>query len=81
MYAPAIDNSEALDREVKHFLFCIREGKRPVTDGRAGLAVIRILAAVEESIRKEGQRIYLPGSTHAVRFEPALELSAVATAS
>jgi predicted dehydrogenase len=62
MYAPAIDNSEALGREVKHFLFCIRQGKKPLTDGRAGLGVVRILAAAEESIRKDGQRIHLSAS-------------------
>jgi predicted dehydrogenase len=62
MYAPAIDNSEALGREVRHFLFCIRQGKRPLTDGRAGLGVVKILAAAQESIRKEGQRIPLPAS-------------------
>ena len=60
MYAPAIDNSEALGREVRHFLFCIRQGKTPLTDGRAGLCVVRILAAAQESIRKDGQRIPLP---------------------
>jgi predicted dehydrogenase len=62
MYAPAIANSEALGREVKHFIFCIRQGKRPLTDGRAGLSVVRIIAAAQESIRKDGQRIPLPGS-------------------
>ena len=63
MYAPAIDNSEALGREISHFLFCIRQGKRPLTDGRAGLGVVRILAAAQESIRKDGQRIPLPASS------------------
>jgi predicted dehydrogenase len=62
MYAPAIDNSEALEREVRHFLFCIQQGKRPLTDGRAGLGVVRILAAAQDSIRKEGQRIPVPTS-------------------
>ena len=62
MYAPAIDNSEALAREVGHFLFCIRQGKRPLTDGRAGLCAVRILAAAQESLRKDGQRIPLPAS-------------------
>ncbi|MGH7380636.1 MAG: Gfo/Idh/MocA family protein [Candidatus Methylomirabilales bacterium] len=59
MYAPAIDTSEALGREVKHFIFCIQQGKRPITDGRVGLRVVRILAAAQESIRKDGQRIFL----------------------
>ena len=59
MYAPAIDNSEALGREIKHFLFCIQQGKRPLTDGRAGLDVVRILAAAQESLRRDGERIPL----------------------
>jgi predicted dehydrogenase len=62
MYAPAIENSEALGREVRHFLFCIRQGKRPLTDGRAGLSVVRILAAAQESVRNGGQQIVLPSS-------------------
>jgi predicted dehydrogenase len=62
MYAPAIANSEALEREVKHFLFCIQQGKRPLTDGRAGLNVVSILAAAQESIRRDGQQIPLPAS-------------------
>jgi predicted dehydrogenase len=65
MYAPAIDNSEALGREVRHFLFCIQHGKRPLTDGRAGLGVVKILAAAQESIQNEGKRILL--STAPVR--------------
>ena len=59
MYAPAIDGSEALTREVKHFLYCIRHGKRPVTDGWAGLRVVQILAAAEESLKNEGRRVEL----------------------
>ena len=59
MFAPAIASTEALGREVKHFIYCIQQGKRPITDGNAGLGVVRILAAAQESIRKDGQRIYL----------------------
>jgi len=57
MHAPAIENSEALGRELRHFVHCIKQGVAPVTDGRAGLRVVRILAAAEESIRQEGKRI------------------------
>jgi len=59
MYAPAIDRSEALAREVKHFLYCIQNGKRPITDGWAGLRVVQILAAAHESLQNEGKRIQL----------------------
>ena len=57
MHAPAIENSEALGRELRHFVHCIKQGVAPVTDGRAGLRVVRILAAAEESIWQEGKRI------------------------
>ena len=59
MHAPAIDGSEALTREVKHFLHCIRNGRGPVTDGWAGLRVVEILAAAEESLKNEGRRVEL----------------------
>ena len=58
MHAPAIENSEALGRELRHFVHCIKQGVAPVTDGRAGLRVVRIVAAAEESIRQEGKRIF-----------------------
>ena len=57
MHAPAIDNGEALARELRHFIHCIQHGVAPITDGRAGLRVVSILAAAEESIRQEGKRI------------------------
>lgn len=60
MHAPAIENSEALGREVRHFVHCIKQGVAPVTDGHAGLRVLRILAAAEKSIRQRGKRICLP---------------------
>jgi predicted dehydrogenase len=78
MYAPAIDNTEALGREIRHFLFCIRHGKRPITDGRAGLGVVRILAAAQESIRKEGQRICLPPSPMRDEHDQPVTLSIAA---
>lgn len=55
MYAPAIDTTEALTREVIHFLHCVRNGKRPVTDGRAGLRVVQVLAAAHESLENGGK--------------------------
>jgi predicted dehydrogenase len=78
MYAPAIENTEALERQVKHFLFCIRAGKRPLTDGRAGLGVVRILAAAQESIRKEGQRIAVSASSMRDGHDQRVMLAAAA---
>src|SRR6266542_3262834 len=57
MYAPAIENSEALGREIKHFNHCIQHSSKPITDGRAGVRVVSILTAAQESIRRNGKRV------------------------
>lgn len=59
MYTPAIDNAEALKTAVGHFVDCIINQKTPVTDGEAGLRVVRILEATDKSIRRGGARIRL----------------------
>lgn len=58
MYAPAIATDEALKRAIQHLVYCIREGKSPVTDGAAGLRVVRILEAAHRSLA-DGSRINL----------------------
>ena len=57
MYAPAIENSEALGREIKHFNFCVQHSSKPITEGKAGLRVVNILAAAQESSRNNGIRV------------------------
>jgi predicted dehydrogenase len=59
MLAPRLDDTEALKREVRHFLDCIETGKQPVTDGQAGLDVVRILEAAQTSIDNDGARVSL----------------------
>src|SRR5581483_11227529 len=43
MWAPQIERTEALATAARHFIACIESGKVPITDGRAGLRVVRIL--------------------------------------
>jgi predicted dehydrogenase len=62
IYAPAIENVEALEREVRHFLLCIQNRKKPITGGRAALRIISILTAAHESIINNGQRIFMSAS-------------------
>ena len=59
MWAPALDGTEALTVEVKHFLDCIERGEKPMTDGKAGLRVVRILEAAQMSIKAGGKRVAL----------------------
>jgi len=52
---PYIKQEEPLLLEVKHFLECIRDGKKPLTDCEQGLRVVKILELIEESIKRHGQ--------------------------
>ena len=58
-YVPYIKQDEPLKLECQHFLQCIREGSVPVTNGRLGLEVVRILEASTESLRQQGASISL----------------------
>jgi predicted dehydrogenase len=57
MYAPKLAVSEALNVEAAHFLDCIAAGKRPLTDGEAGLRVVRLLEAATESMSNQGRLV------------------------
>lgn len=45
---------EPLRLECQHFLECVRERKRPRTDGEEGLRVLRVLQACEKSLQIQG---------------------------
>lgn len=57
MYAPQIDLTEALSLVAKEFADCIGEGRPALTDGEAGLRVLRILDAAERSIKADGANV------------------------
>jgi predicted dehydrogenase len=59
MYAPQLSLTEGLRSEAMHFLECIRTNQRPISDGRAGLRVLRILAAASESLANGGRPVEL----------------------
>ena len=60
IFIPKIDLSEPLRNECAHFVECVRENKRPRTDGENGLRVIRVLEAAQESLEKNGAVVQLP---------------------
>jgi predicted dehydrogenase len=57
MLAPRLDTTEALANETRHFAECIESGARPVTDGRVGLRVVRLLEAATRSMRDGGRSV------------------------
>ena len=59
MWAPQVEQVEALRAETAYFLKCINENLKPFNDGEAGLRVVRILEAADRSIRGRGEAITL----------------------
>lgn len=54
MYAPKLDDIEALALASEHFADCIINSKTPETDGKFGLEVVKVLVASKESLAKNG---------------------------
>ncbi|HQF52878.1 MAG TPA: Gfo/Idh/MocA family oxidoreductase [Thermoleophilia bacterium] len=52
--APRLDTVEPLFAEASHFIECVTTGRRPITDGLAGLQVVASLEAAERSLRDHG---------------------------
>lgn len=59
MLSPKLDQTEALAAGTRHFIDCILNNKSPLTDGHAGLNVVRVLEASGESIKNGGRLINL----------------------
>ncbi len=59
MFAPKLDQTEPLSLMCKHFVDCVTHSIKPLTDGRVGLEVIKVLEASEESLRQGGKAIKL----------------------
>lgn len=59
MFAPKVPLTEALSAEVTHFAECIEKGVKPLTNGQAGVTMVRILEASEKSIKARGKEIKL----------------------
>ncbi|SPE54471.1 Oxidoreductase domain protein [Verrucomicrobia bacterium] len=62
-YVPYIKQDEPLKLECQHFLDCVREGSTPLTCGRLGLEVVRILEAAGRSLRAQGSAELLDGNS------------------
>lgn len=62
MYAPKLDQAEGLKTAVDHFADCILHHKMPLTDGRVGLRIVRILEAIQRSMKNQGriEKIWSP---------------------
>jgi len=55
--SPRIEPVEPLKHQCRHFLECVRTGKRPISSGREGRDVVRVLEAVNRSIELKGLQV------------------------
>lgn len=53
MWAPQLEQVEALRQELFYFVHCVSTGQNPFNDGCAGLRVVRMLEAASESLKKK----------------------------
>src|ERR1700720_4582844 len=59
MWAPQVEQIEALKQELAYFVDCIANNHTPFNDGAAGLRVVKLLEAANESVTKRGALIHL----------------------
>ena len=51
---PHVNPAEPLKLECQHFVDCVRSGDTPMSDGRDGMRVVRVLEAAQRSLRADG---------------------------
>lgn len=59
MWAPKVDQNEALRAELSYFHECISQNERPFNDGVAGWRVVRMLEAAQTSVKMRGKGVKL----------------------
>src|SRR5437867_1826445 len=59
MWAPRVEQAEALKVELGYFIECVTKGQTPINDGVAGLRVIKLLEAADRSLAERGRAVQL----------------------
>jgi len=59
MWAPRVEQVEALRLESEYFVDCVKNDKIPINDGCAGLRIVKLLEACDKSIRNNGNVVKL----------------------
>ena len=59
VWAPKVEQTEALKVELEYFVECLLKNRTPLNDGAAGLRVVKLLEAADQSLREKGKIIKL----------------------
>jgi predicted dehydrogenase len=62
MWAPRVQEVEALRTELTYFHECLLKNISPFNDGHAGLRIVRMLEAAELSVKNRGKTVHLQPS-------------------
>jgi len=58
LWVPRVEQVEALTRETQYFVDCVLNSETPMNDGNAGLRVVQMLEAIDQSISQKGKMVY-----------------------
>ena len=59
MWAPRVEQAEALRVELGYFIDCVVKDQTPINDGVAGLRVVKLLEAADRSLAARGRAVQL----------------------
>jgi predicted dehydrogenase len=59
MWVPHLEQAEALRLELAYFVECIVNSQTPFNDGPAGLRVVKMLEAADQSLRNRGAAVHI----------------------
>lgn len=59
IWAPKIEQKEALKTELEYFVDCVTNDRVPFNDGVAGLRVVKILEPADQSLKERGKVVQL----------------------
>src|SRR5208282_2149007 len=77
VHIPYIKQEEPLKTECQHFLDCINQGTTPLTGGKQGLELVRILEASSKSLKRGGASVNLSGQETGNGWTPSIPESAI----
>ncbi|MBL7131820.1 MAG: Gfo/Idh/MocA family oxidoreductase [Candidatus Omnitrophica bacterium] len=55
--SPKVDPQEPLRLQCQHFINCLKTGKRPFTDGENGAEVVKVMNAIDKSLKSGGRTV------------------------
>ncbi|HEY6402985.1 MAG TPA: Gfo/Idh/MocA family oxidoreductase [Blastocatellia bacterium] len=57
VWSPNLATREPLSRMAEHFVSCIKSGQQPVSNGKTGVRIVKILDAAQRSIKSQNGRV------------------------